>query len=160
MVLIGAQMGNPGWCSIPTVRGRAAQLPTVLPALLMRRIVEQRVVSLLSVVLVLELEAVLIRPEQLAATGLTPALVQGFVDELCAWQGPVQIHFAWRPQLHDAADEMVLEAAVNGGRCTGLPSTPRILPPAQHFGVEVLAPVTALRVLICWIVDCIKKGSP
>jgi hypothetical protein len=28
---------------------------------------------------------------------------------------PVEIHFLWRPALADAADEMVLEAAINVG---------------------------------------------
>ena len=27
---------------------------------------------------------------------------------------PVETHFMWRPQLRDPADELVLEAAVNG----------------------------------------------
>jgi len=147
MVLIGAQMGNPRLVLDTNVYVAALRSPYGASALLMRRIVEQRVVSLLSVALVLELEAVLIRPEQLAATGLTPALVQGFVDELCALAGPVQIHFAWRPQLHDAADEMVLEAAVNGQADALVTFNAKdFLPPAQHFGVEVLTPVTALRV--------------
>jgi hypothetical protein len=27
---------------------------------------------------------------------------------------PVEVHYQWRPQLSDAGDELVLEAAVNG----------------------------------------------
>ena len=116
-------------------------------AALLRHVVQGRVKPLLSVALVLEIESVLSRPEQLAATGLTLALVHDFVDELCALAEPVQIHFAWRPQLHDAADEMVLEAAVNGQADALVTFNLKdFLPAAQNFGAEVIAPVTALRV--------------
>jgi predicted nucleic acid-binding protein len=37
-----------------------------------------------------------------------------FIDAVLAMVEPVQTHFMWRPQLRDPADEMVLEAAVNG----------------------------------------------
>jgi putative PIN family toxin of toxin-antitoxin system len=114
---------------------------------LMLHVAEARVKPLLTVALVLELESVLCRPEQLAATGLTRELVQGFVDELCALAEPVQIHFAWRPMLHDAADEMVLEAAVNGQADALVTFNLKdFLPAASGLGVEVTAPVTALRV--------------
>ena len=116
-------------------------------AALMLHVAEKRVKPLLTAALVLEIEAVLCRPEHLAATGLTPALVQGFVDELCALAEPVQIHFAWRPMLHDAADEMVLEAAVNGqANALVTFNLKDFLPAASGLGVEVIAPVTARRV--------------
>ena len=116
-------------------------------AALMMRVAEKRVKPLLSVALVLEIESVLCRPEHLAATGLSVALVQDFVDEPCALSEPVQIHFAWRPMLHDAADEMVLEAAVNGQADALVTFNLKdFLPAASGLGVEVIAPITALRV--------------
>jgi putative PIN family toxin of toxin-antitoxin system len=116
-------------------------------AALMLHVAEKRVKPLLTVALVLEIESVLSRPEHLAATGLTVPLVQGFVDELCALAEPVQIHFAWRPMLHDAADEMVLEAAVNGQADALVTFNLKdFLPAASGLGVEVIAPITALRV--------------
>ena len=116
-------------------------------AALMLHVAEKRVKPLLSVALVLEIESVLCRPEHLAATGLSVALVQDFVDELCALSEPVQIHFAWRPMLHDAADEMVLEAAVNGQADALVTFNLKdFLPAASDLGVEVIAPITALRV--------------
>ena len=116
-------------------------------AALMLNVAEKRVKLLLSVALVLEIESVLCRPEHLAATGLSVALVQDFVDELCALSEPVQIHFAWRPMLHDAADEMVLEAAVNGQADALVTFNLKdFLPAASGLGVEVIAPITALRV--------------
>jgi predicted nucleic acid-binding protein len=96
---------------------------------------------------VLEIQSVLCRPEHLAASGLTPEFVQGLVDELCALADPVQIPSAWRPQLHDAADEMVLEAVVNGQADALVTFNLKdFLPAAQSFDLEVIAPVTALRV--------------
>ena len=74
-------------------------------------------------------------------------LFRSFVDELCVLAEQVQIHFAWRPQLHDAADEMVLEAAVNGQADALVTFNLKdFLPAVQSFGVEVIAPVAALRV--------------
>ena len=125
----------------------ALRSATGASAALMLHVAEKRVKPLLTVALVLELESVLCRPEHLAAAGLTPALVQGFVDELCALAEAVQVHFAWRPQLHDAADEMVLEAAVNGQADALVTFNLKdFLPAAPSLGVEVIAPVTALRV--------------
>ena len=64
--------------------------------------------------LFLEYEAVLKRPEQLAASGLSPADVDAALDALAALIEPVEAHLSWRPQLDDPDDEMVLEAAING----------------------------------------------
>jgi predicted nucleic acid-binding protein len=63
----------------------------------------------------LEYEAALRRLEQLAATGATVAQVNAILDALAAvLEQPVEVTSLWRPQLRDSADEMVLEAAVNG----------------------------------------------
>jgi putative PIN family toxin of toxin-antitoxin system len=125
--------------SLRSVKGASAAL--------MLHVAEKRIKPLLTVALVLEIESVLCRPEQLAASGLTLKLVQGFVDELCGLSEPVQIHFAWRPMLHDAADEMVLEAAVNGQADALVTFNLKdFLPAASSLGMEVIAPVTALRV--------------
>jgi|GEM_PF-6931302 len=48
------------------------------------------------------------------AAGLNTAEVQQFLDGLAALAEPVETHFLWRPRLRDPADEVVLEAAVNG----------------------------------------------
>ena len=125
----------------------ALRSPHGASAILLTRVVEKRARPLLSVALILEIEAVLSRPEQLSATGLNAKLVQGFVDELCRVAEPVEIHFAWRPQLRDAADEMVLEAAVNGQAHALVTFNIRdFVPAAQRLGVEVMTPTTALRI--------------
>ena len=52
------------------------------------------------------------------ASAWPPGLASGksmfFVNAVIAMAEPVETHFLWRPQLRDANDEMVLEAAVNG----------------------------------------------
>jgi len=69
---------------------------------------------LLSVPLMLEYEAVLKRPEHLAACGLTAGEVERVLDDLASVARQVRLAFRWRPRLSDANDDMVLETAVNG----------------------------------------------
>jgi len=75
---------------------------------------QRRFIALASVPLLLEYEAVLKRPEQLQAGGRTLAMTDAFLDALCRYVEPVHLHYLWRPQTRDAADEMVLETALNG----------------------------------------------
>jgi predicted nucleic acid-binding protein len=51
---------------------------------------------------------------------------------------PVEVHFAWRPQLPDPRDEMVLDAAVNG-RADAL-ITPNVAQAATRFRLTLLRP--------------------
>jgi hypothetical protein len=60
---------------------------------------------------------------------------------LIALAKPVEFHFLWRPQLRDPADEIVLEAAVNGGADALVTFNVRdfgTIPSA--FGIEALLP--------------------
>jgi len=41
-------------------------------------------------------------------------MVDAFLDALGLRVEPVHLFYFWRPQLRDAADEMVLETALNG----------------------------------------------
>lgn len=70
--------------------------------------------ALVSVPLMLEYEAVLKRPEQLAVSGRGAVMTDGFLDALSRCVEPVHLHYLWRPQLRDPGDEMVLETALNG----------------------------------------------
>lgn len=81
---------------------------------LLRLVEEGRIVPLATPALFLEYEEVLKRPEQLTACQLTVSEVDIALTALAAKVEPVDVRFAWRPQLADADDEMVLEAAVNG----------------------------------------------
>jgi putative PIN family toxin of toxin-antitoxin system len=69
---------------------------------------------LLSVPLIVEYQAVLTRPEHLAAARLSASDVGALLDALVGVAEPVRLAFLWRPALKDPNDEMVLEAAVNG----------------------------------------------
>lgn len=71
-------------------------------------------IALASVPLMLEYEAVLKRPEQLAVSRRSVAMTDAFLDALSLRIEPVHLHYLWRPQLRDPADEMVLETALNG----------------------------------------------
>jgi predicted nucleic acid-binding protein len=64
--------------------------------------------------LFLEYEDVLKRPEQRKAHGISSRDLELLMRDIAALIEPVEVHFRWRPQLHDANDEMVLEAAING----------------------------------------------
>ncbi len=103
--------------------------------------------ALASVPLMLEYEAVLKRPEQLAISGRTVSMTDAFLDALSLFIEPVHLHYLWRPQLRDPADEMVLETALNG-RAEGL-VTLNITDfvPASQFRLPVLTPSVFLRQL-------------
>ena len=88
--------------------------PTGASAALIDRALSGSFVLVLSVALALEYEAVCREPEQRIASGLSEPEVETIVTALCAVAEPVETRFLWRPQLHDPADEMVLEAAING----------------------------------------------
>jgi len=67
------------------------------------------------------------------------------VSAVIALAEPVAIHFLWRPQLRDANDEMVLEAAVNGKADALVTFNMRDFGDAPiRFGVEVLLPRAAI----------------
>lgn len=104
-----------------------------------------RVVLLASVSLAIEYEAACRRPEHYKKAGLNENEVGIFLDALIGMVEPVETHFLWRPQLRDAADEMVLEAAVNG-RADAIATFNRsdfgMTPMA--FGIEVLLPKDVL----------------
>jgi len=100
---------------------------------------------LLSVPLAIEYEAVCRRPEHRVDAGLSDRQVEIFLDAIIAMAEPVQTHFLWRPQLRDPNDEMVLEAAVNGGADAVVTFNVRDYGiAASQFGVEVLVPREAI----------------
>jgi predicted nucleic acid-binding protein len=69
---------------------------------------DRRFEVLLSVPLMLEYEAVLTRPEHLAACGLSANEVERVLDDLASVARQVRLAFRWRPRLSDANDDMVL----------------------------------------------------
>lgn len=102
-------------------------------------------IVLASVPLFLEYEAVLTRPAQLTATRLTKELALEFLDYMAGLVEPVKLHYLWRPQLSDVADEMVLETAINGRANAIVTFNKRHFGPAPRFGIDVVFPAEALR---------------
>ena len=109
-------------------------------------VADRRLVPLATPALFLEYEDVLKRAEQRAVTGLTLAQIDAALAALAAAVEPVEAHFAWRPQLSDADDEMVLDAAVNG-RADALitHNIADFAPAAPRFGLLVLRPGELLQ---------------
>ena len=122
--------------------------PTGASAALLGQALSGAFTLLLSVALTLEYEAVCRDPDQRMVSGLSEAEVVTIITALCAVAEPVATRFLWRPQLHDPADEMVLEAAVNGMADALVTFNRRDfgLVPAR-FGVALLTPQQALRKL-------------
>ena len=109
---------------------------------------EQRLTLCANVALMLEYEAVCSRAAHRAAAGLTQKEVGTFLDAIAALAVPVDTHFLWRPQLRDPADEMVLEAAVNGQAQAIVTFNARDFgAAATRFGVDLLLPREALALL-------------
>jgi predicted nucleic acid-binding protein len=102
--------------------------------------------ALVTTALFLEYEAVLKRPEQREVHGLSELDVDRLLAELAAVLEPVDVCFTWRPQLSDPADEMVLEAAVNGRADVLVTHNVRDFSAATpRFGIPVLRPAEFLR---------------
>ncbi len=107
---------------------------------------ERRFILLASVPLLIEYQAVMTRPEHLAASGLSSGNVETVLDAVASIAEPVRLAFLWRPTLRDADDDMVLEAAVNGQADAIVTFNRRDFEPAyKRFGIEVLSPGETLE---------------
>jgi len=111
----------------------------------LRAVLRREATLLLSVPLALQYEAVLTRPEQLAATGASLSQIGALLDAFCEVCTPVEISFLWRPMLRDANDEMVLEVAVNGRADRLLTFNERDFSGAGRLGITVERPGPAWR---------------
>ena len=96
-----------------------------------------------------EYEAVLTRPEHLAASGLSADKIRELLDALAAVVMEVYPSYLWRAQLRDPDDDMILEAAINGRADAIVTFNVRdfgMIP--QRFGIHVLRPGEALKGLL------------
>ncbi len=96
--------------------------------------------------LFLEYEEVLGRDEQRVVHGLSPQRMSSYLIGLAAIIEPVRVYFQWRPQMQDTDDEMVLEAALNGG-ADAITSHNRkdFAPAASKFNLRVLSPAELVK---------------
>jgi putative PIN family toxin of toxin-antitoxin system len=118
-------------------------------AALLARVRADEVTMVGTIALCLEYQDVCLRPSQLAASHATFSEMQNFLDAIIAMVTPTDIHFKWRPQLRDPADEMVLEAALNGRAAAIVTFNERhFRPVAGQFGLLVLTPAQTLMRLI------------
>ena len=96
----------------------------------------------------MEYEAVCRRPEYMEAAGLDAHQTGIFLDGLAHLIEPVEVHFLWRPQLRDPADELVLEAAVNASASALLTfDLKHFVSAAGRFDLSVSQPGPFLRSL-------------
>ena len=124
----------------------AMRSPAGASAAIVRAVRLKKATLLLSVPLAMEYEAVCRRPEHREEAGLSLQQVEIFLDAIVAMGEPVQTHFLWRPQLRDPNDEMVLEAAVNGGAAALVTFNLRDYGNVPiRFGVEILLPREAIK---------------
>lgn len=124
----------------------AVRSPKGASAEILRMALLKKIEVVCSVPLFLEYEAVLKRPEHLKAAGVSLQDVTNLLNVLAGKVQQVEIAYLWRPQLRDAADEMVLEAAVNGQAGGIITFNERdFLPQALKFGLVVLKPEQFFR---------------
>lgn len=122
--------------------------PSGASAELLRAARRREITPLANVALALEYEATCRLAEHRLAAGLTMDQVTVFVDAVIAMAEPVESHYLWRPQLRDPADELVLEAAVNGQAEAIVTFNKRDFGTAPaRFGLALLTPAEAIRKL-------------
>jgi putative PIN family toxin of toxin-antitoxin system len=122
--------------------------PTGASAALLLAALDRRITICANVALMVEYEAVCLRAEHQLASGLNEGEIGKFLDAIAALVHPVETHFLWRPQLRDPADEMVLEAAVNGQAKAIVTFNAKDFGSApSKFGIDMLLPREALVLL-------------
>lgn len=116
--------------------------------ILLTAAMERRIRLLLSVPLMMEYEAVLMRAEHRAVSGLSVDDVGVLLDAVAAVAEPIRLAYLWRPTLPDADDDMVLETAVNGG-ADGLVTVNRrhFGPVTATFGIATLSPAQGVTLM-------------
>ena len=99
----------------------------------------------LSVPLILEYEAVAKRESR--AIGLTHTDIEDIIDYLCLMGKHRQIHFLWRPNLKDPADDFVLELAVESECNYIVTHNVKDFKGAEKFQLDVLTPQKFLKLI-------------
>lgn len=106
-------------------------------------------INVISNPLILEIEAVLKRDEIRTRCGnLSDSVIESFIDDLCLISYHQKINFLWRPFLHDAQDDMVLETAFNADADAIITYNEKdFLSVERYFGIKVLSPIEMYKIL-------------
>ena len=119
--------------------------PTGASAAILQFVRKGRATLVLSVALALEYEAACFQAEHRLVSSMSEEEIDIFLTAVIAMAEPVATHFLWRPQLRDAGDEMVLEAAVNGRADALVSFNVRDFGSAPaRFGIPLLQPRQAV----------------
>ena len=114
--------------------------------LLLQAVARGQLRPLVTTALFLEYEDVLLRPEHRIVTGMSESDVEDALAAFASFAEPVEVHFRWRPQLTDASDELVLEAAVNGAADFLVTHNVKdFAPAATKFELRVITPQECLK---------------
>ena len=97
-----------------------------------------RFTHVVSVALVFEYEAAVLKPE--SGIRLPRTAIADVLDYLCAAGERQPIYFLWRPTLPDPSDDLVLEVAVHGHCDRIVTFNSRDFVGSKRFGVEVVTP--------------------
>ena len=112
-------------------------------------VARRQCIPLVTTAVFFEYEAVLLRPEHRLATGMGEQDIEGFLAAFASAAEPVELNFLWRPQLHDPADELILEAAVNGHAGGIVTHNIRdFRGVTRSFGIRVMTPARLLQELL------------
>jgi putative PIN family toxin of toxin-antitoxin system len=124
----------------------AMRSPEGASSAILKAAVCKEVILVTSVALAIEYQAVCCRAEHVLAAGLNTHEAREFVQTAISLMEPITTYFLWRPQLNDPNDEMVLEAAVNGGVSVLVTFNKRHFGTVSNrFGIETLTPAEAIK---------------
>jgi putative PIN family toxin of toxin-antitoxin system len=98
-----------------------------------------------SVALVLEYEAVALRPG--LVPGFSSAEIIRLIDALCRMATHQQVFFAWRPFLPDPDDDLVLELAVAAAAPFVITHNVSDFVGSNSIGVRAITPAEALNLI-------------
>jgi putative PIN family toxin of toxin-antitoxin system len=124
----------------------AMRSPKGASSALLKAALHKEVVLVASVTLAIEYQSVCCRAEHELAAGFKSEEAEEFVRAAISLMEPITTYFLWRPQLNDPNDEMVLEAAVNGGANVLVTFNKRHFGiVSNRFGIETLTPAEAIK---------------
>ena len=100
----------------------------------------------LTIALYTEWQAVLTRPEHIPP-GVTVDAVLGYLRYLVSLAHLQDVHFLWRPFLHDPDDDMVLECAMASGSQYIVTHNVRDFRRIDELQIQAVTPADFLRLL-------------